>query len=228
MENFRASLPNWTGSYPQYIPRTASWLLMPRTNLLISKLSPGLWLFFCSNVGNYKADLRPRWKACPMCCLKGKRPAYLRFGPDSTKMSQCLHLPPTKMSICLKSCLDIFLACLFLLRQGLSDCLPAASFNFASIEINVCRPRLCDGSKITQCVSHLTSALFEHWSSSSTVCICQALAMHLFPYFTPSTPCLWMYSDRWRAKQGWYRNVMAWQSVKCKFAKEVFFFASRV
>ena len=104
-------------------------------------------------------------------------------------LSVCICLQQKCPSEILKSCLDIFLACLFLSRQGLSDCLPAASFNSASIEINVCRPRLWDGSKITQCVSHLTSALFEHWSSSSTVCICQALAMHLFPYFTPSTPC---------------------------------------
>ena len=47
--------------------------------------------------------------------------------------------------------------------------------------------------------------------------------MHLFPYFTPSTPCC-MCFDRWRAKQGWDGDVMVWRSVKCKFARGRSFF----
>ena len=57
------------------------------------------------------------------------------------------------MPICLKSCLKIFLACLLLSDVGcLTACQQLLSI-WVSIEINVSRLRLCDGSRLTRCVS---------------------------------------------------------------------------
>ena len=81
----------------------------------------------------------------------GEHPAQLRIGPGSTRNVSASAF--ASMPICLKSCLKIFLACLLLSDVGcLTACQQLLSI-WVSIEINVSRLRLCDGSRLTRCVS---------------------------------------------------------------------------
>ena len=53
-----------------------------------------------------------------------------------------------------------------------------------------------------------------------SLCICWALAMHLFPSFDTLQPFVVCTSDRWRGKQVWDGDVRLWRTADCKLASK--------
>ena len=138
-------------------------------------------------------------------------------------LSVCICLLQ-KMSICLKSCLDIFLACLLFCQA--KGCLTAcqqllsigAQLKLTSVVcVSVTAQESRNASLTWHHVSLSTEAHHQHCAIAKPwQCTC-------FPISHPP-PFVAMYSDRWRAKQGWDGDVMVWRSGKCKFASERSFF----
>ena len=61
-----------------------------------------------------------------------------------------------------------------------------------------------------------------------SLCICWALAMHLFPSFDTLQPFVVCTSDRWRGKQVWDGDVRLWRTADCKLASKRCIFFKRV